>query len=294
MGQMTSTGFDDDARLRPLAAGRGPLLERGGHVVYTARRLGELVSGRPPGVTGHQWNTAGRATLDVVVCDGATGRPVFAVEFTSPVATPEARREMRMRDAVSAAVGLEVLRIQSATLRPGPHGRRVAEYLIDARRYAAGLPEQDDPAAEQPVGFRDIVGRLPDGRDGPVNDLGAIARAAAVEAYVARQLVDPIVRGLHVRWTNGSTEGWAWVEVRPGRCLVERVLLWEHRFSCGVDAARLAGDLAVTAIGERLRQLDTDEPDLVPRIDLGRDVDRLRSRRDEMAHGFDFDHLTFD
>ncbi|MFE0590703.1 hypothetical protein [Micromonospora echinospora] len=291
---MTSTGPDDGSRLRPLAAGRGPLLERGGHVVHSARRLGELVSGRPPGITGHQWSAAGRATLDVVVCDGGTGRPVFAVEFTTPAPAPEAQRETRMRDAVYAAVGLAVLRIQSATLRPGPHARRVAEYLIDARGYTAGMPEPGDPEAEQPVGFRDIVGRLPDGRSGHVNDLGAIARAAAVEAYVARQLVDPIVRGLHVRWTNGPVEGWAWAEARPGRCLVERVLLWEHRFSCGVDAARLAGDLAVTAIGEHLRRIDAGEPDLVPRSDLGRDFEALRSRRGEMAHRFDFDHLTFD
>ncbi|MEU4569218.1 hypothetical protein [Micromonospora sp. NPDC023956] len=291
---MTSTGPDDGSRLRPLAAGRGPLLERGGRVVHTARRLGELVSGRPPGITGHQWSTAGRAVLDVVVCHGATGRPEFAVEFTAPVGTPAARREIRMRDAVTAAVGLEVLRIESATLRPGPHARRVAEYLIDARDYTAGTPEPGDPEAERPVGFRDIVGRLPDGRSGHVNDLGAIARAAAVEAYVARQLVDPIVRGLHVCWKDGPAEGWAWVEARPGRCLVERVLLWEHRFSCGVDAARLAGDLAVAAIGARLRQDDAGEPDLVLRSDLGRDVDRLRSRRDELANGFDFDHLTFD
>jgi hypothetical protein len=294
---MTSTAPDVGSWLRPLPAGREPLLERGGHVVHTARRLGELVLGRPPGITGHQWSTAGRATIDFVACDAGAGRPVFAVEFAAPVATPEDRRAIRMRDAVCAAVGLEVLRIRSTILSPGPHGRRLVEYLIDARGYTAGMPEWGDPAGpvtERPVGFRDIVGRLPDGRSGHVNDLGTIARVAAVEAYVARQLVDPIVRGLHVRWKDGPAEGWAWVEVRTGRCLVERVLLEEHRFSCGVDGARLAGDLAVAAIGERLRRFDTGEPELVRREDLGRDFARLRARRDEMVHGFEFDHLTFD
>ncbi|SCL24321.1 hypothetical protein GA0074692_1745 [Micromonospora pallida] len=297
MGQTTSTGSDASSWLRPLSAARGPLVERGDRVVHTARRLGELMSGRPPGVTGHQWNTASRATVDFVVCDGGTRRPVFAVEFTTSAGTPEDHRGIRMRDAVYAAVGLEVLRIRSATLLPDPHGRRVVEYLIDARGYTAGLSEWSDPVdavTERPVGFRDIVGRLPDGRSGQVNDLGAIARVGAVEAYVARQLVDPIVRGLHVRWQDGPAEGWAWVEVRPGRCLVERVLLEEHRFACGVDATRLAGDLAVAAIGERLRRFDAGEPDLVARGDLGRDFERLRARRDEMAHGFEFDHLTFD
>ncbi|WDZ83038.1 hypothetical protein [Micromonospora cathayae] len=298
---MTTTGPDDSSGLRPLpAAGRAPVLERAGHVVHAARRLGELVSRRPAGITGHQWSTAGRATLDFVVSVADTGRPAFAVEIGPPVVTPEARREVRMREAVCAAVGLPVLRIESTTLRPGPHGRRVVEYLVDARCYAAGTVERldptdpEDPTAEAPVGFRDIIGRLPDGRRGQVNDLGAIARAAAVEAYVARQLVDPILRGLHVRWTDGPAEGWGWVEVRPGHCLVERVQLRQQRFSCGVDPARLAQDLAAAAVGERLRTLDAEEPTLVPRAELGRDVDRLRARRDEMADGFPFDHLTFD
>lgn len=59
---MTSTGSDDGSLLRPVAAsnGRGPALARGGQVVYAARRLGELLHGRPPGVTGHQWSSAGR------------------------------------------------------------------------------------------------------------------------------------------------------------------------------------------------------------------------------------------
>lgn len=295
---MTTTATHDTCWLRPLPdVGRPALTERSGHVVHTSRRLGELLLRRPPGITGHQWSAAGRATLDLVVGDAATGRPVFAVQIGAPTVTPQSRRDARMREAVCAAVGLEVLWIESATLRPGPHGRRVVEYLIDARGYTAGLPEHgdpSDPAAPEPVGFRDIVGRLPDGRLGHVNDLGALARAAAVEAYVGRQLVDPILRGLHASWRDGCAEGWAWVEVCPGQCLVERVRLREHRFSCGVDAARLAEDLAAAAIGERLRLLDAGQPALVSRTELGRDFDRLRARRDEMARGFDYDHLTFD
>ena len=72
---------------------------------------------------------------------------------------------------------------------------------------------------------------------------------------MAGRVADPIVRGLHVRWVDGPAEGWSWVQVRPDACLVERVSVTEHRFSCGIDAARLAEDLAAVAVGERLRDL---------------------------------------
>ncbi|WP_320068454.1 DUF2726 domain-containing protein [Micromonospora sp. RTGN7] len=297
---MTSTVSDDGSLLRPVAAsaGRGPLLARGGQLVYPARRLGELLHGRPPGITGHQWSSASREGFDHVVCAAATGRPLFAVEVGPPTSPGSAEQRVeRMKNAVCAAVGLAVLRIASTTLHAAGHGRRIVEYVIDARGYAEVMrpdPEHTDPGETTPVVFRDIVGRLPDGRTGHVNDLGALARMAAVEAYVSRRLVDPIVRGLHVSWADGPAEGWSWVEVSPGRCLVERVKVWEHRFSCGVEPRRFAEDLAAVAVGERLRGLDGGEPELVAREQLDRDIRRLRERRDEMRGGFGFDHLCAD
>ncbi|MBO4209045.1 hypothetical protein GSF22_24030, partial [Micromonospora echinofusca] len=75
-----------------------------------------------------------------------------------------------------------------------------------------------------------------------------------------------------------------------GRCLFERVLLWPHRFSCGVPPERLAEDLAAVAIGERLRSADPvpdDRAEVVRRfVELGR-------RRAELVGGFAFDHLSF-
>ncbi|MEH0982969.1 hypothetical protein [Micromonospora sp. CPCC 205556] len=292
---MTHSASDDGLRLRPLAVGDPGLLTRAGQVVHAGRRLGDLVPRRPEGITGHQWSAATREEFDLVVGAADTGVPVVAVRIGPAVPAGSAgQRAERMRDAVCAAVGLPVLRIESPTLRPEPHGRRILAYVIDARDYAG--PADGEPADrdDAPVGFRDIVGRLPDGRTGPVNDLGALARAAAVEAYVSRQLADPIVRGLHVRWADGAAEGWGWVEVRPGRCLVERVIVREHRFRCGVDAPRLAEDLAAVAIGERLRDLAAGEPALVARDELRRDIRALRARREELVGGFAFDHLCVD
>ncbi|KAB1938981.1 DUF2726 domain-containing protein [Micromonospora sp. ALFpr18c] len=294
---MTSTGSDDRGWLRAAPAdGGGTLLSRAGHRVYPARRLSDLVQGRPPGVTGSQWSSASRAAFDFVVCAADTGCPVVAVEIgpVPPAGSAEQRAE-RLKDAVSAAVGLPVLRIGSPTLRAGEHGRRLVEYVIDARDYAAGATGSsagaDEPA---PVGFRDILGRLPDGRTGPVNDLGALTRAAAVEAYVAGRLADPIVRGLHVRWADGPAQGWSWVQVRPDVCLVERVSVIEHRFSCGIGAARLAEDLATVAVGERLRTAGADGAELVPRAELTARIADLSRRRDELVGGFAFDHLCAD
>ncbi|MEH1165904.1 DUF2726 domain-containing protein [Micromonospora sp. CPCC 205539] len=291
------TSSDDRGGLRAMPALGGQVMPtRAGHRVYASRRLSDLVQGRPAGVTGSQWSSASRAAFDFVVCAADTGRPIVAVEI-GPVAPAGSaqQRDERLKDAVSGAVGLPVLRIGSPTLRPAEHGRRLVEYVIDARAYAAtgvaATAGVDEPA---PVGFRDILGRLPGGRTGPVNDLGALARAAAVEAYVARRLADPIVRGLHVRWADGPAQGWSWVQVRPDACLVERVSVTEHRFSCGVDGARLAEDLAAVAVGERLRAADLGDSHLLPRADLTADIVALSQRRDELVGGFAFDHLCAD
>ncbi|MGC4773240.1 hypothetical protein ACLQ25_30245 [Micromonospora sp. DT44] len=285
---MTSTDERGWLRALPADGGRDALFSRAGHLVYGTRRLSELVQGRPPGVTGSQWGSASRTAFDLVVRGPETGQPVVAVTI-GPVPLPGSaeQRAERLADAVGAAVGLPVLRIGSPTLRAAEHGRRLIEYVLDARAYAAG-GTGDEPA---PVGFRDILGRMPDGRTGPVNDLGALARAAAVEAYVAGQLADPIVRGLHVRWTEGPAQGWSWVQPRLDGCLVERVSITAQRFSCGVDEARLAEDLAAVAIGERLRVARSEDPDLLPRADLTAEIAALSRRRDELVGGFAYDHL---
>ncbi|RQX16989.1 hypothetical protein DDE19_13145 [Micromonospora ureilytica] len=293
---MTSIGSNDRGWLRtmPAEAGRDALPSRDGHRVLSARRLSDLVQGRPPGVTGSQWTSASRASFDFVVYAADTGRPVVAVQIGPvPSAGSAEQRVERLTDAVGAAVGLPVLRIGSPTLRAADHGRRLVEYVIDARAYAAGGAGSTAAGAEPaPVGFRDILGRLPDGRTGPVNDLGALTRAAAVEAYVAGQVADPIVRGLHVRWMDGPAQGWSWVQVRPDACLVERVSVTEHRFSCGIDAARLAEDLAAVAVGERLRE--NAVADLLPRAEWTAQIVALSQRRHELVGGFAFDHLCAD
>jgi hypothetical protein len=302
---MVDTGIDDGPWLRPILTpseheariARGEIFERGGCVVQPDLKLSQITRRRPPGVTAHQWSSAIRTRFDFVVCDAVSYAPAFVVEFTDPVGrTAEAQRVDRMTNAVCEAIGLEMLRIESSVLRPDTHGRRIVEYVIDARTFqdTATDPAEQEPTADGPLSYRDILGRLPDGRSGFVNDLGAVARATAVDAYASRQLADPIIRGLHLCWKDGPAEGWGWLDVRDGSCIFERIRIWQHRFSCGVDPAKLAEDLAAAAIGERLKLLGTAEPVLHDKEQLGRDLAELRLRRDEMENGFAFEHISFD
>jgi hypothetical protein len=304
--QLVSTVRDADAWLRPLPtpagpdtpAGPGGVFARAGCVVHPDRRLGQLVRGRPPGITAHQWSSATRTPLAFVVGDTAHHAPLFVVELHDPARRGVgARRGDRMTDAVCEAVGLPLLRVESSACGLGSYARRLVEYVLDARAFTAGIAGTDGIHGllpEEPTGYRDIIGRLPDGRTGFVNDLGAVARAAAVDAYVGGQLTDPIIRGLHVTWRDGTAEGWAWLEVREGRCLFERTRIWQPGFSCGVDPSRLAEDLATAAVGERLKNLDAAGPRLRDKRHLGTEFEELRRRRDEMVVPVAFDHITFD
>ncbi|MEO3930212.1 DUF2726 domain-containing protein [Micromonosporaceae bacterium B7E4] len=285
-------------RLPAESVPTGGIIERAGRIVRPDQRLGQLVPRRPEGITGHQWNAASRGRFDFVVSDPDGQATPFAVELVDPsVQTGRTQRDDRMKHAVCDAVGLELLRIESATLQPATHGRRIVEYVIDARAFlmATGDPaEYVELAPDAPRSYRDIVGRLPDGNSGHVNDLGAVARTAAVDAYVNRDLVDPILRSLHLDWKDGPAEGWAWLQVRPGAYLFERVRIWQRRISCGIEPGRLAEDLATMAVGERLRLRETVELPLIGPERLAGELDGLRRRRAELLNPYAFEHVSFD
>jgi hypothetical protein len=263
-----------------------PTIARAGLRVHTGRRLGQVIGRKPTGVTAGQWNTAGTVVLDYLVTDAATDRPEFALLFTDDTAGSASARTARMTTAVCDAVGLPLIRIGSPTLTAAHHGTQIMGYVLDARTFADGSADG--------LGYRDIVGRLPDGRTGYVNDLSSVARAAAVDAYTAREVFDPIIRGIRVRWAGGPAEGWAWLQLREGGYVFERVRLAEHRTTCGVPADRLAEDLAGAAIGQRLKVRDSAEPDLVDHAHIEAGLRDLSARRAELLDGFPYEHLLAD
>jgi len=271
------------------------LPQRHGQHILTGRRLGELIRRRPVGATANQWNTALRTRFDFAVCAAGDAVPVFAVEFVAAGVGGHLRTR-RMTDAVCAAAGLPVLRVETEAPL-AVRGRQIVEYLIDARAFAAATTAEtaDDADGPEPAtGFREIVGRLPDGRQGYVNDLGILTRLAVMEAYVAGQVADPIVRGLHLSWADGTAEGWAWAELGARRCLFERVRLSSAGFACGLPLDQFAEDLAVAAIGDRLRALETDRAAVRPRAEVARLFDELRERGDEIRDGARLAHIRFD
>jgi hypothetical protein len=234
--------------------------------------------------------------------------PAVVMELHPAGRGADAARADRATDAVCAAAGIGVIRVESSGLALPAHARRVADYILAARAFhGVGRSDReerpegvrdwaalDESGADRPLGYRDIQGRLPDGRTGFVNDLGAVARAAAIDAYANRQLADPIIRGLRVRWRGGPAEGWGWLEIRTREYVFERARIWLLGASCGVDPGRLAEDLAAAAIGERLKTLVTEAPTVRSRAELAAELDALRARRDDLDDAFYYyDHLTF-
>ena len=271
------------------------LPQRHGQHILRNRRLGELIGRRPAGTTANQWNSALRTRFDFAVCAAGDGAPVFAVEFAAPADGGQVRAR-RMADAVCAAAGLPLLRVETEAPLVA-RGQQIVEYLVDARAFAAATAPAggyDDELPEPVVGFREIVGRLPDGRQGFVNDLGILARLAMMEAYVAGQVADPIVRGLHLFWGDGSAEGWAWAELGGGRCLFERVRLGGTGLACGVPLDRFAEDLAVVAVGDRLRALEAGQEGVRVRSDVARLFRSLRERGSEIRDVARLAHIQFD
>jgi hypothetical protein len=68
-----------------------------------------------------------------------------------------------------------------------------------------------------------------------------------------------------------------------------QVRVEERRTACGIEPDRLAEDLAVAAVGERLKLRHTTAPALVARDTLDREYDRLRGRRAELVDPFALD-----
>ncbi|WP_416211480.1 DUF2726 domain-containing protein [Frankia sp. Cas3] len=112
------------------------IVEHHGARILPSVKLSQVIDQRPAGVTAEQWNYATRAHFDFVVCDAATSVPDFAVELDDPTHDrPDRQRHDRMKEAICEAAGLELLRIESSAFAPGPRGRRLVEYLIEARAY---------------------------------------------------------------------------------------------------------------------------------------------------------------
>lgn len=272
------------------------IYEHGEYVVLPGFKLSQVIRSRPPGITLEQWNYATRAHFDFVVADRSY-RTEFAVELDGPSHdTPDGQRRDGMKNALCEAVDLELLRIESSALTPGPKGRRLVEYLIDARELGKAFLEQQEAGAipwDEPYDYRHFLGIGADGRVEFINDLAAPARIAAFAARDAGAIEGDGIRGASFYWKNGWAEGWAWLKFRGDLFFFRSTRLRTYRFFCGMGPGELAEDLSVAAIGEDLAQLETGAATLLRADHIQRRVEATRARQDELEFAGQLAYLSF-
>jgi len=269
-----------------------------GYRTFAHVKLSDVINQRPAGITGPQWSYATRAHFDFVVCDGETMIPEFAVELDdSSHRSAEAHRRDRMKDAICAAAGFELLRIEPPALAPAARGRRVVEYLIDARAMSQAFDRaqaEGSVPADEPFDYRSFLDLRPDGRVDFVNDLAMPARAKAMAAHRAGRVAGEYLEGAHFYWRNGVAEGWAWLRVKDDLFLFERTVVRSYQFDCGLGAGELAEDLSTAAIGDRMDAMARGEAVLVRADHLQRRLEEIRRRSSELEDTFCLDELIFE
>jgi Protein of unknown function (DUF2726) len=276
----------------------GEISQHLGYRTFAHVKLSDVINQRPAGITGAQWSYATRAHFDFVVCDGETMIPEFAVELDDAShRSAEAHRRDRMKDAVCAAAGLELLRIEPPALAPTARGRRVVEYLIDARAMSQAFERaqaEGSVPVDEPFDYRSFLDLRPDGRVDFINDLAMPARAKAMAAHRARRVGGQRIEGAHFYWRSGIAEGWAWLRIKEDLFLFERTVVRSYQFDCGLGAGELAEDLSTAAIGDQIDAMARGDAVLL-RVDyLQRRLDEIRRRSSQLEDTFCLDELTFE
>jgi len=274
--------------------------EHHGFSIYSQVKFSHAIRDLPPGLTNEQWNYATRATFDFVVCDAETLIPEFAVELDDRThERPDVQRRDHMKDAVCESAEFELLRIEAQHLAPGPRGRRLLEYLIDARAHCLNINElqQQGYLPDDEIFDYQTAGAptVEEGFLAFVNDLAGPARRSAWIANERGQLDDGWIQTLSLDWRSGWSEGWAWVRARGDMLLFASTRVRSYpMFFCGITPGDLAQDLSVATIGDQLAAFDRDEPVLVKAADIGEKFAQLRARRDELVYSDFLDHTTWD
>ncbi len=279
----------------------GEIGEHLGYRIFAHVKLSDVIDQRPAGITGQQWAYATRAHFDFVVCEIKTLVPEFAVELDDlSHRSAEAHRRDRMKDAICVAAGFELLRIEPPALAPGPRGRRIVEYLIDARSMSQAFDEaqvEGSVPPDEPFDYRSFLELRSDGRVDFINDLAMPARAKAMAAHRAGRVAGQGIDGAHFYWRSGVAEGWAWLRVKDDLFLFQRTVMRSYQFDCGLGAGELAEDLSTAAISDQMDAMQRGEAVLVRATHLQHRLEEIRRRSselDELEDTFCLDHLSFE
>jgi hypothetical protein len=201
-----------------------------------------------------------------------------------------------MKDRLVEASGFELLRVGVGNLDTGPRGRRLIEYLIDARQFieaawASGYGESDpyfDPD------YRNIIGHGEDGQLSIVNHLSEPARGRAWALFEQRLISESFIQTVHFSWRSGWSEAWAWLRVKDRLWLFEKAQVRDFsQFPCGMAPFELAEDLAASAIGDALERFLAGDPAAVYPQQMQRDLDAVLLQRHLIEDSYHLNHCRF-
>ena len=272
------------------------------YVVFPGFKLSTVIYEPPNGFTRHstEWNYATRTHFDFVVCHAKTRLPEFAIELDDPThwKNSDTQHHDRMKNALCEAAGFELLRIESSALSASSKtgNRRLIEYLIDARELGKGFYEMQERGsipADEVYDYRNSIGRNPQtGELEFVNDFARPAVNLAFKLHGKGVIKDYYIDRLNVYWRNRWAEGWAWLPYNDELYFFETYRVRSYQFYCGIPAGELAEDLAVAAIGEKLKRLHPNML-LCGRAALEDKFNRLQVQRSELDGPFLYDHVRF-
>ena len=270
--------------------------ERHGFRIFPQVKLSQVIHDLPPGLTNREWNYATRATFDFVVCHAETLIPDFAVELDDGTHwQASVRQRDRMKDTICERAGFELLRIEAQHLVEGPLGRRLLEYLIDARDYCRNiydLQQQGSLPWDEIFDYRLVADGMSDGHINYVNDLTGPTIRAVRAAYERGLLSECIVHTLSFDWSSGWSEAWAWIKVRDALFLFASTRVRSYSmFFCSISPDDLAADLSTAVIGAQVVADKQNEPALVTAEAIGDKWAHLRARRQYLRDPEFLDHL---
>jgi very-short-patch-repair endonuclease len=247
---------------------------RHGWRVYPGFKLTTLVDPKPPGISIESWTRATRQHLDFVVAD-RDRFPVFAVELDGKThRTPEMIALDRIKDLVCQEAGLDLLRIESSSLKQLNDGRTVIEYLIDAHCAAeeSGAPysvHECDDSCLNPDGPDCVPGEVTDyrhydfylegGRFIFPNYLVADANRVIFKATIDGLLASSKLTQCGFMRKDGWIEALAWVSAHQGGYVFQSVQVRDYDFP-SLEPSQLAMDLCLLDIAQSIQRLQDGEP----------------------------------
>jgi hypothetical protein len=277
------------------------VFQHANYVVFPGFKLSTIIREPPKGFSRQSpaWNYATRAHFDFVICHTETHVAEFAIELDDPThwTNPDVQRRDRMKNALCEAVGFELLRIESSALSASPKtgNRRLIEYLIDAWELGKAFYEQQKKGSipkDEIYDYRHTIALNPEsGRVEFVHDLAQPAAALAFQLHKQGTIKGSIIERLNFSWRNGWAEGWAWLHYNNELYFFETYRVRSYQFYCGIPSGDLAEDLAVAAIGERLKQIHPKMA-LQSREALERKFKSIQARRSELEYAI-FDDMQF-